>query len=244
MYRVLTSLHNLARCSTGRPIRLFHCHGSIHLWNHRQFSSAKLEFPVDAEIRDPRVRVLRGGKFVGDFALQEALDLAKDEGVNLILFRPRATPPVCVLARYSEFIEQQKAARERAPTQATVDNSHQGTAPFVFDPSLKVKVVQISAQCGENDFVRKIQSARKFLESGHRVELVVFSKSNRRGVPQQPAPTVPVDKVVPLSFSLDNPLIQRVDYIYAQLADVGRPFTVRSKVDLKQRQLLLKFWPV
>ncbi|GIX62965.1 translation initiation factor if-3 [Babesia caballi] len=219
------------------------------------------QFPVDGDIREPRVRVLRDGKFVGDFDLAEAQRRAREEGLNLILFRPRASPPVCVLARYAEFVEQQRPARERRSGEApgavsgavggaiTTDGvAVAGGQTFAFDPSLKVKVVQISAQCAEGDFARKVQSARKFLEAGHRVELVVFTKSGRQGKSGQGSGaaavvTATAAKGVPLSFSLDNPLIQRVDYIYAQLADVGRPFTLRSKVDTKQRQLVLKFWP-
>ncbi|GBE60468.1 translation initiation factor if-3 [Babesia ovata] len=216
------------------------------------------DFPVDADIREPRVRVLRDGKFVGDFDLAEAQSVAREAGLNLILFRPRSSPPICVLAKYTEFIEQQRSLRERSANPAKNTTSAPAADAFSFDPSLKVKVVQISSQCADNDFARKVQSARKFLESGHRVELVVFAKSARKGRSATPmtsatdghnsavaaAVASAAAKGVPLSYSLDNPLIQRVDYIYAQLADVGRPFTLRSKVDTKQRQLLLKFWPV
>lgn len=247
---------------------------ALNVFNYRRYSQSKLEvtlgrrdyptfwqFPLDNDIRESRVRLLRDGKFVGDFHIEEAKRLAHNEGLNLILFRPRATPPVCVLARYSEFLEQQRKLRDSAAGAATSPSAAVSNAQtFAFDPSIKVKVVQISDQCAEGDFARKIQGARRFLESGHRVEIVVFAKSSRHkksvsGVlgpdaarkiesQMESVVTSASAKNVSLSFSLDNPLIQRVDYIYAQLADVGRPFTLRSKVNLSQRQLVLKFWPV
>ncbi|KAK1443481.1 hypothetical protein BgAZ_203570 [Babesia gibsoni] len=224
---------------------------------YRSFSITKLEFPVDGDITVSRVRLLREGKFVGDFDIAEARQKAKEEGLNLILFRPRADPPVCVLAKYQDFIEQQRALRDREANRAA--NTASNGLVFSFDPSIKVKVVQISSQCAESDFTRKIQGARRFLESGHRVEIVVFQKSSRNNktVPTtlriedigkveagvKKAVALAAKSNVTLSYSLDNPLIQRVDYIYAQLADVGRPYTLRSKVDMNQRQLILKFWP-
>lgn len=245
----------LARCSRSGSVEPICGHRTLI---YRSFSLTKLEFPIDDRITASRVRLLREGRFVGDFDIAEAKKQAQDAGLNLILFRPRADPPICILAKYQEFLEQQRSLRDKGiPNSGTSSASPQ---TFAFDPSLKVKVVQISAQCAESDFQRKIQGARKFLESGHRVEIIVFAKSARKqkgaattlgtedarkieaGMPEVVASAA--KKNAALAFSLDNPLIQRVDYIYANLADLGRPYTLRNKVDTNQRQLVLKFWPV
>lgn len=65
------------------------------------------QYRVNEQIRVREVRV------VGDDGSQvmptkKALDLARQQGVDLVEISPKAQPPVCRLVDYSKFLYQQK----------------------------------------------------------------------------------------------------------------------------------------
>ena len=66
------------------------------------------QYRVNEQIRVREVRV------VGDDGSQvmptkKALDLARQQGVDLVEISPKAQPPVCRLVDYSKFLYQQKS---------------------------------------------------------------------------------------------------------------------------------------
>ena len=65
------------------------------------------QYRVNEQIRAREVRIVGdGGSSV--MPTREALDMARQQGVDLVEISPNANPPVCRLIDYSKFLYQQK----------------------------------------------------------------------------------------------------------------------------------------
>ena len=116
------------------------------------------QYRVNEQIRVREVRV------VGDDGSQvmptrQALDLARQQDVDLVEISPNAQPPVCRLIDYSKFLYQQKKrAKEMKQKQVKVD----------------IKEIRFGPQTDEHDYQFKLKHAREFLNEGNRVRAYVF----------------------------------------------------------------------
>jgi translation initiation factor IF-3 len=96
------------------------------------------------------------GELIGVVPVSRGLEMAMDEGLDLVEISPNATPPVCKIMDYGKFrYEQQKKAKEARKKQKTVD----------------VKEVKIRPTIAEGDYNIKLNNARKFLEAGDKVRV-------------------------------------------------------------------------
>ena len=88
--------------------------------------------------------------------LRDALNMAKDAGVDLVMVSPSANPPVCRIVDYGKFkYEQLRREKEAKKKQKTVE----------------VKEVRLSPNIDVNDLNTKCNSARKFIEKGNKVKV-------------------------------------------------------------------------
>ena len=81
----------------------------------------KNQYRVNEQIRVREVRVVsEGGSEV--MPTRKALDMARQEGVDLVEISPNAQPPVCRIVDYSKFLYQQKKhAKEMKQKQVKVE---------------------------------------------------------------------------------------------------------------------------
>lgn len=112
---------------------------------------------VNQEIRVPKVRVItESGEQKGVLTLHEALQLAQEEGLDLVEIVPTAVPPVCKIIDYGKFrYDQTKREKESKKSQ------HQ----------VKVKELKFSPNISEHDLDVKIRQAKQFLEDGNKVKV-------------------------------------------------------------------------
>ena len=112
---------------------------------------------INEQIRDKEVRVIgEEGQQLGVMALRDALNMAKDAGVDLVMVSPSANPPVCRIVDYGKFkYEQLRREKEAKKKQKTVE----------------VKEVRLSPNIDVNDLNTKCNSARKFIEKGNNVKV-------------------------------------------------------------------------
>ena len=90
---------------------------------------------------------------------RQAMDMAREQGVDLVEISPNANPPVCRLIDYSKFLYQQKKrAKELKAKQAKVE----------------VKEIRFGPQTDEHDYQFKLKHAKEFLEDGNKVRAYVF----------------------------------------------------------------------
>lgn len=117
---------------------------------------------VNDGIRARELRVINGeGEQLGVMSKLEALKLAEDNNLDLVLVSPNATPPVARIMNYGKYkFEQQKREREARKNQKVVT----------------VKEVRLSPTIDDNDFQTKLRHGRKFLEKGDKVKVSIRFK--------------------------------------------------------------------
>ena len=118
----------------------------------------KNQYRINEQIRSREVRVV-GDSGSTVVPTRQALDMARDQGVDLVEISPNANPPVCRLVDYSKFLYQQKKrAKEMKAKQVKVE----------------VKEIRFGPQTDEHDYQFKLKHAKEFLEDGNKVRAYVF----------------------------------------------------------------------
>lgn len=117
---------------------------------------------INANIRFPKLRVIDAdGGQVGIVSKDEALELAEEKGLDLVLVSDTADPPVCRIMDYGKYkFEQEKKAREAKKKQHTSD----------------VKEVKMRYKIDEHDYQVRVRSAERFLKSGDKVKATITFK--------------------------------------------------------------------
>lgn len=112
---------------------------------------------LNGRIRAREVRVIAPeGTSLGILSLQEAINLARTHGLDLVEISPNAKPPVCRIVDYGKFCyEQAKKEKESKKGQ------HAG----------KVKEVQLRPGIDPHDFATKLTHAIEFLCEDMKVKL-------------------------------------------------------------------------
>ena len=113
---------------------------------------------MNEQIRAREVRVV-GDNGSEVLPTRKALDMARQEGVDLVEISPNAQPPVCRLIDYSKFLYQQKK-RQKEMKQKQV--------------KVEVKEIRFGPQTDEHDYQFKLKHAREFLLEGNKVRAYVF----------------------------------------------------------------------
>ncbi|WP_143051208.1 translation initiation factor IF-3 [Salipaludibacillus aurantiacus] len=114
---------------------------------------------VNENIRAREVRLIgANGDQIGVKSKQEALDMAKNAELDLVMVAPNAKPPVCRIMDYGKYrFEQQKKEKEARKKQKIIN----------------VKEVRLSPNIEEHDFNTKLRNARKFLTKGDKVKAAI-----------------------------------------------------------------------
>ena len=68
----------------------------------------KFQYRVNEQIRSREVRIVGDDVEAVVVPIQKALQMAEQQGLDLVEISPNAQPPVCRLIDYSKFLYQQK----------------------------------------------------------------------------------------------------------------------------------------
>ena len=125
----------------------------------RCFVISNKDLMINEEIRDKEVRVIgANGDQLGVMSSKEALNIAEQNGMDLVKIAPQATPPVCKIMDYSKYkFELAKRDRETKKNQKVVN----------------IKEIRLSPSIDTNDFNTKVNHTLKFLKSGDKVKITV-----------------------------------------------------------------------
>lgn len=117
---------------------------------------------VNEGIRARELRLISdNGDQLGVKTKQEALKMAEDANLDLVLVAPKAKPPVAKIMDYGKYrFELQKKQREARKKQKVVN----------------IKEVRLSPTIDTNDFNTKMKNARKFLSKGDKVKVSIRFK--------------------------------------------------------------------
>jgi len=118
----------------------------------------KNQYRVNEQIHVREVRVVgENGSMV--LPIRQALDMAQEQGVDLVEISPNAQPPVCRLIDYSKFIYQQKKHQKEMKAKQV---------------KVEIKEIRFGPQTDEHDYQFKLKHAIEFLEEGNKVRAYVF----------------------------------------------------------------------
>ena len=110
-------------------------------------------------IRAPQVQVIGSdGKNLGTLNTQEAISMAKQEGLDLIEISPNASPPVCKIIDMGKYKYDLQKKTNKAKKKQKIIN---------------LKEIKLRPVTEIHDYNFKIKNAIKFLENGDKVKFTV-----------------------------------------------------------------------
>lgn len=107
------------------------------------------------------MRIVGDGIEADIYSIAEALQIARDNEMDLVEIVPNADPPVCRVVDYKKFLYEQKKKQKEMKAKAT---------------KIVVKEVRFGPNTDEHDFNFKLNHAKKFLQEGSKVKAFVFFK--------------------------------------------------------------------
>ena len=118
----------------------------------------KSQYRINEQIRVREVRIV-GDEGSSVVPTRDALNMAHEQGVDLVEISPNANPPVCRLIDYSKFLYQQKKRQKEMKAKQV---------------KVEVKEIRFGPQTDEHDYQFKLKHAKEFLEDGNKVRAYVF----------------------------------------------------------------------
>jgi translation initiation factor IF-3 len=113
---------------------------------------------INETIRFPQVRVVAEEGFLGAMSSRDALDLARERQLDLVLLNDKTDPPVCRIVDYGKFrYEQEKQQRKPA-----------------HKPKLKELKMRYTIE--DHDYSVRISQAKRFLQSGDQVKASIVMR--------------------------------------------------------------------
>ena len=94
------------------------------------------------------------GKQLGILDTPKAVNLALENGLDLVEVAPNATPPVCRIMDFGKYVYEESKKHSHAKATGS-----------------KIKEIEFSARIAENDFFTKLRHAEEFLHHGNKVKL-------------------------------------------------------------------------
>lgn len=115
---------------------------------------------INERIRFPKIRVIDpDGEQLGIMTPKEALKIAEEKQLDLVLVSDKADPPVCRVMDHGKYkFEQEKKAREAKKKQHNAE----------------VKEVKMRYKIEEHDYQVRVNQAKRFLKSGDKVKATIM----------------------------------------------------------------------
>ena len=135
----------------------------------RHAISRPVQTRVNERIRIREVRLIdENGEQVGVIPTFDALQMARERGLDLVEVAPNAMPPVCRLMDYGKYrYEQSRKERESRRNQHVVE----------------LKEVRIRPKIDDHDLETKGRQAGRFLDGGDKVKVTVLFRGREMAHP-------------------------------------------------------------
>ena len=114
---------------------------------------------MNRDIRVPQVQLIDAeGVNHGAISIEQALDIAAEQGLDLVEIAPNSAPPVCKVMDFGKYkYQSQKKAAEARKKQKTVE----------------VKEIKMRPNIDTHDYDVKMRSIRRFFEEGDKVKVTM-----------------------------------------------------------------------
>jgi translation initiation factor IF-3 len=119
---------------------------------------AEEPYKVNERIRAQKVRLVGENVEQGVYDLRAALDIAKQQELDLVEISPNAEPPVCKVIDYSKFKYEQKKKQKELKSKAH---------------KVVIKEIRFGPNTDDHDFEFKLKHATNFLKEGAKVKAYV-----------------------------------------------------------------------
>jgi len=132
---------------------------AFHRQNYFQRKTRPKGPRANERIRATQVQVISNdGKNLGTLSTQEAINIAKQKGLDLIEISPNANPPVCKITDIGKYrYDLQKKAKKAKKKQKIVN----------------LKEIKLRPVTEIHDYNFKLKNAQKFLAKGDKVKFTV-----------------------------------------------------------------------
>jgi translation initiation factor IF-3 len=125
---------------------------------------------INEEIRDREVRLIGpDGAQLGVMPTAKALEMAEQQGLDLVKIVPGVVPPVCKLLDYDKHrFEQAKREKEARKNQHVIE----------------IKEIRLSLNIDKHDFETKVNHAKRFLTDGNKVKVSIRFRGREMAHPE------------------------------------------------------------
>jgi translation initiation factor IF-3 len=116
---------------------------------------------INSKIRAEEVRLVGDNIEIGVYPTNKAMEIADEQGLDLVEISPNANPPVCKVMDYKKFLYEQKKRDKAIKSKAT---------------KVIVKEIRFGPNTDDHDYEFKKKHAEKFLKDGAKLKAFVFFK--------------------------------------------------------------------
>ncbi|MBP5456059.1 MAG: translation initiation factor IF-3 [Paludibacteraceae bacterium] len=120
-----------------------------------------MQHRLNERIRVKEVRLVGENVEQGVYTIEQARQIAEEQGLDLVEISPNAEPPVCRVTDYQKFLYQQKKREKELKAKAT---------------KVVVKEIRFGPQTDDHDYNFKLKHAIEFLNDGSKIKAYVFFK--------------------------------------------------------------------
>ncbi len=121
-------------------------------------------YTINHQIKFPEIRVVdEKGAQLGVMKTGQALGLAQQKEVDLILITDKTNPPVCKLIAYGKYLYQQKKHEKKSKT-------------------TEIKGIRLNFNISIHDIETKAKQAKSFLEGGDKVKVELILRGREKAL--------------------------------------------------------------
>lgn len=114
---------------------------------------------VNEQIRVPYVRLIGvDKKAIGILPIRDALQMARNQDLDLVELAPGADPPVCGIMDFGKYVYQQKVKERESRRKVH---------------SVEVREIRFLIRISENDYQTKLKKIQEFLSGRDRVRITI-----------------------------------------------------------------------
>lgn len=134
------------------------------------------KFFINNQIRSKNVFLIdEFGEQKGDTPTHEALQMAREAGLDLVEVNPKADPPITKIMDYGQFkYEKEKKAHKQKVQQKKINT----------------KGIRLSVRISEHDMDLRLKQAVKFLTKGDKLKIELILRGREKAHPEKARETI------------------------------------------------------
>jgi translation initiation factor IF-3 len=121
-------------------------------------------YRINNRIKSPQVRLIdEEGKFLNVVSVEEALEKAKEKGLDLVEINPTQNPPIVKIMDFGQF-RYEETKKDKIKKIKKVE----------------LKCIRLSPRTGKHDLEVKAKQAKKFFDEGDKIRIEMLLRGRER----------------------------------------------------------------